>query len=280
LGHSKIWLVSFIMLSLFLFSSDQNHIQIHNEKRLGLKPEVPSNQTYNYIGISLAMLSALFYLFVDSTSSPKPRPIEEEPEEFEESAQGETLSQDDEEILVVRTDDYRRISLTKNEEDNSDFFDNMSKAKRHAIGICLACFSGILYGQCFTPVIYVGELNGNRNYIEYMHSFYTGIFLATLFYFIVYCVIKRNQPRVYANLILPGLVSGWMWGVAGLFYFLATSVLSQAVSFPIANCGPSVFSALWGVLLYKEIKGGRNIMFLFAGFSVAISASVLLGLSL
>jgi hypothetical protein len=56
-------------------------------------------------------------------------------------------------------------------------------------------------------------------------------------------------------------------------------VLSQAVSFPISNCGPPIFSLLWGVFLYKEIKGARNFFFLLTGFTVAITSSVLVGLS-
>ncbi len=234
---------------------------------------MPSNQTYNYIGISLAILSGLFYLFVDSTTQTRHRPVEADLNEYEDTGQGETISQDDDEILVVRIDD--RSSQTP----TPGLFDRMSKTQRHVIGILLACFSGIMYGECVTPVIYTGDLTGNRNYINYLYSFYTGIFLTTLFYFVIYCVVKKNQPVLFPNLILPGLVSGWMWGLADLCYFLATGVLSQAIAFPISNCGPPVFSALWGVLLYKEVRGWKNFALLFAGFFIATLASVLLGLS-
>jgi hypothetical protein len=107
------------------------------------------------------------------------------------------------------TDD--ESSLISVPDINGDFFDRLSVGKKRIIGIGLACFSGVMYGECFSPVVYMGEQENNHNYLDYLFSFYTGILLTSVFYFAVYCAIKRNRPVVYANLILPGFVSGWMW---------------------------------------------------------------------
>lgn len=50
--------------------------------------------------------------------------------------------------------------------------------------------------------------------IDYTFGLFTGILLASSFYFIIYAVYKQNKPMVYPKVILPGLVSGIMWGIA------------------------------------------------------------------
>ena len=49
---------------------------------------------------------------------------------------------------------------------------------------------------------------------DYAFSHFTGIFVASTLYFIIYCAIKCNKPQIYPKIILPGLISGIMWGVA------------------------------------------------------------------
>lgn len=38
--------------------------------------------------------------------------------------------------------------------------------------------------------------------------------MTSSFYFVVYAVFKQNKPVVYPKVIVPGLVSGIMWGIA------------------------------------------------------------------
>jgi hypothetical protein len=61
-------------------------------------------------------------------------------------------------------------------------------------------------------------------------------------------------------------------------YFYATSNLSQAVTFPIANCGPSSVAFFLGIV-YKEISGTRNLLITVTGILLAIIGTVLCGLS-
>ncbi len=41
----------------------------------------------------------------------------------------------------------------------------------------------------------------------------TGIFLASTFYFLVYCAYMNNQPKINNQLILPSFCSGTLWAV-------------------------------------------------------------------
>ena len=70
-----------------------------------------------------------------------------------------------------------------------------------------------------------------------------------------------------------------MWGVGNSSFFLANNALTQAITFPIVSSGPSAISALWGILLYREIKGTKNFIILSIGFTVATVGAVLCGLS-
>ena len=59
---------------------------------------------------------------------------------------------------------------------------------------------------------------------------------------------------MFPQAILPGLVSGAMWGIADIGWFVANEYLSEAVSFPIVTTGPGIIASLWGVLVYKEVR--------------------------
>lgn len=58
-----------------------------------------------------------------------------------------------------------------------------------------------------------GHLIGPAD-VDYLFGFYTGILFVSTFYFVVYSAARRNKPMIYPKLILPGLISGIMWGIA------------------------------------------------------------------
>ena len=71
-----------------------------------------------------------------------------------------------------------------------------------------------------------------------------------------------------------------MWALAGLLYYLSVNALNQSIAFPISAAGPSIVSNLWGVLVFKEIRGSKNLIILLVGFAVSITGSIFCGLSL
>ena len=50
--------------------------------------------------------------------------------------------------------------------------------------------------------------------MDYLFGVYCGILLASTAYFIIYAIAKCNQPVIYPKLIIPGLISGILWGIA------------------------------------------------------------------
>ncbi|WAR19836.1 TM144-like protein [Mya arenaria] len=153
-------------------------------------------------------------------------------------------------------------------------------------GIILSLVSGIFYGQMFTPSIYIQDNyktadghKASQEALDYVFATFSGILATGTVYFLIYAAIQKNHPKIYPRAILPGFISGTMWAVATSGWFVANKVLSEAVAFPIITTGPGVIASILGVLVFKEIKGRRNILILMFGMSVTITGSVLAGLS-
>ncbi len=217
----------------------------------------------------MILVSTLFYLFIKTETNRKKsdvKPLDEDNANTTESDIGRVDS---------------RTDLLDNGNENQSFFERMPPSRKRIIGISLSIFAGLCYGQSNTPILYIGDNDStaSTNKMDYLFSYYTGIFITSLFYFAIYCIYKKNKPILYHQIILPGLISGWMWGIANIFYFLSLNAISQAVSFPISNSGPPIFSNIWGIFLYKEIRGIKNFVFLLGGFAFAITGSILCGLS-
>ncbi|TRY68119.1 hypothetical protein DNTS_025216 [Danionella cerebrum] len=108
---------------------------------------------------------------------------------------------------------------------------------------------------------------------------FVGIFLASTVYFLIYCAFKRNKPQVFPKAVLPGFLSGLMWGIATCCWFLANHYLSAVVSFPIITTVPGLIAALWGVLVFKEVKGWRNYIVLIIAFCLVLSGALMTAFS-
>jgi len=109
----------------------------------------------------------------------------------------------------------------------------------------------------------------SQNQYDYIFSHFCGIFSGSTFYFLIYCIYTRNKPFVTSELAFPSFLSGTVWSLAQIGWFIANSELAQVVSFPIVTTGPGVVASLVGIILYKEIQGRRN--FLFLGLAIAIT---------
>jgi len=69
--------------------------------------------------------------------------------------------------------------------------------------------------------------------MDYVFAHFTGIFVTSTVYMLIYSAAMLNKPRIYPEVILPGFASGVMWAVADISWFIANDILSQPISFPI-----------------------------------------------
>ena len=128
---------------------------------------------------------------------------------------------------------------------------------RFAFGFTLAAAAGMFYGTNFNPPQHLidaaaraGDDSHSADGLDYVFSHFCGIFLTTLCYFVLYCAGKNavgRKPEL-PPCVLPAFLSGLMWGVAQICWFVANAQLSFSVSFPVITSLPGLVGALWGVL--------------------------------
>ncbi|XP_057275053.1 transmembrane protein 144 isoform X2 [Pezoporus wallicus] len=224
----------------------------------GIDPEEVSRPILNYIGAGLSLLSAVIFLFIKTEVQSSSTSLESTP------------------LL-------RESSINVSEDTSDDSWVNrLSPAKKRLIGCSLAVVAGILYGSSFVPVLYIKD-HGRRNEtvyagasqfdLDYVFAHFSGIFLTSTVYFLIYCAVRKNKPNVYPQAILPGFVSGVLWAVANCCWFIANHYLSAVVSFPIITAGPGLVASMWGVLVFKEIKGLKNYVLLSVAFCIIVAGS-------
>ena len=244
---------------------------------LGINPQVPpttAKLAMNYASVALAAISAIFFLFIKSSNAPA-KPYYDPDNDRQGSidfAKTETITIETEEIL----------------ETDFPFLNRLSDPVQKALGCALAALAGIFYGIMFIPDQYIRDhpekfiyknLVPSNNGLYYVSSQYSGILLASLFYFIVYAIFKRNKPSINPSIALPAIISGAMWAIANIGFIVAISALKSAVAYPIVSVLPGIVTSLWSLFWFKEIRGKRNYIFLACGMIVRCVAAVLSGLS-
>lgn len=68
-------------------------------------------------------------------------------------------------------------------------------------------------------------------------------------------------------------------GVAQTAWFVANGALGFAVAFPMITSGPGLLASFWGIVLFKEIKGTRNFIFLGLALCFTVSSGICIGIS-
>ena len=224
----------------------------------GLKAENVEKPLLNYFGVGIACLSGLIFLAIRSRTNNE--------EEEEESLLTSSVGLNVEESEVPKKTVY--------------------SFRMRLFASFLAIVSGIFFGLVFTPSTYIQDHRfdprfpgASKNGLDYIFSMYTGILLASILYYSVYIVFKRNRPYLCRESILPAFVSGVMWGIAQAAFLLANSVLSQAISFPLISIGPATIAALWSIFYFRDIRGRRNLLIFSLGSLFRVIAAVLIILS-
>ncbi|XP_069782329.1 transmembrane protein 144b isoform X2 [Narcine bancroftii] len=157
----------------------------------GMDPEEVAKPYLNYTGAALSFLSAIIYFFVKSDVS-APNTSESTVPLLIDS----NINADEETMLT-----------------DASWVDKLSPLKKRLVGSCLAVIAGLLYGSNFVPVIYIKNhalknetkyKNASQFDLDYVFAHFSGIFLTSTVYFLLYCAIMKNKPKVYPKAILPG----------------------------------------------------------------------------
>ena len=176
-------------------------------------------------------------------------------------------------------------------------FDALPKTTKRLAGVLMSVVSGVFYGSTFTPPQVVhdhgpscfgknhteGPLNlpgcADQDMLDYVFPHFTGIFLTSTLYFLIYCACMKNRPRIYPEAILPAFASGIMWAIAQSCWFVANSALGFALAFPLITSGPGFIASMWGVCLFKEVKGKHNFMVLGLALIITVTSGICIAMS-
>jgi glucose uptake protein GlcU len=209
----------------------------------------------NYSAVAIVVISVIVLAFVkssgkktdDSRGVSETSPLLAEQDSLEGSLRDKVVQRESGRASIQNSYDKLTFSpsarnggVGSQELDERDgdysWTDRLGVWPRRIIGFSLALVAGVFFGIQFIFIEYM-KLCTDRAHscsdINYLFGHYSGILLASTFYFVVYCLLMKNRPRVYPKAILPGLLSGIMWGIAMVGWFLANQRLSLAVSFPI-----------------------------------------------
>jgi len=170
----------------------------------------------------------------------------------------------------------------------TSWVDSLSPKEKRIAGVVMAVVAGILFGSNMAPPTHLIDdqvhVDGNGLYnsphgIDYVFSHFTGVLLTSLMWFLVYCVVKKNNPQVNNQVILPGWFSGVVWGIADACWFIANDNLGLTTAYPIITTGPGLVASLWGVCVFGEVTGKRNLMVLMVAFIFSFIAVAMITLS-
>ena len=95
--------------------------------------------------------------------------------------------------------------------------------------------------------------------------------------------VKQSFSSAYSDLPsmhfnefwAPGIFCGVLSSLGIIASVLATGALGYSVGYPVSHAS-LLISGLWGIILYKEVKGFWNIMLWFASALVACFGMLLL----
>ncbi|XP_052344388.1 transmembrane protein 144 isoform X2 [Oncorhynchus keta] len=229
----------------------------------GIEAQEVARPVLNYCGAGLCLLSGLILFFVRTNVGELPH-LECTP------------------LLI------NRIVNSGVYGPSESWVDVMGAKRKRCVGCLLAVVAGLLYGASFVPILYIKSHAADHDSICYGASLYDldyvfamccGIYLTSTVYFSIYCVAMRSRPRLFSRAILPGFLSGLMWTLATYCWFLANNYLSAVVTFPIVCAGNCLVAALWGSLVFKEVKGLVNCSIFIVASCVVLTGSMLTAFS-
>jgi len=139
---------------------------------------------------------------------------------------------------------------------------------------------GIFYGVGYIPCQYAIDNYDLVLYgVEFLFSHFIGGFLMSTIIMMVYSIVRKNEPSLPPQSVVPSFIGGFFWGTGQAFFILANYFIAFLVSFPILGFLCGVVACLWGFLRYKEIVGRENRVIFIIGYIIFAAGCVCIVLS-
>lgn len=163
----------------------------------------------------------------------------------------------------------------------SDFIEGLSPMSKKVGGVIIAIITGVCFSVNFIPAQHLIDYDDNcsNDQLDYIFTHFTGFLLMTLVAFMVYNILMKNRPVVYPRLALPAFISGLLVGLAQVGWYIGNKNLSFNITFPINTSGPSVVASLWGIIVFREIRGVKQLTLVTIAIIVSILGVIFITLS-
>lgn len=140
--------------------------------------------------------------------------------------------------------------------------------------ICAVCV-GLCGGSILVPMHYVPD---SRTGLVFVVSFGIGTMVASPIVCVV-CFLQRGHvpPLHLKDTLLAGLFSGLMYNIGNVLQIIAIPMIGFSIAGPLLQCALFV-AGLWGILVFREIRGNAIPVFFGSGV-VLISGAVCLAFS-
>jgi len=192
---------------------------------------------------------------------------------------------------------YRAIAILRHERQAKAGLATSTRRPTPIKGIILALVSGLLMGTFFPLVEKAKEGEIGLGPYAVCVVFAVGVFISTFVFNMFFMNLPvEGEPVDFFDYFkgrpgqhLLGVLGGMIWCTGAIASFVAASAGSDAASSP-AKVGPAVsyamaqgatlISALWGVVVWKEFKGGDAKVKIFAALMFLLFAGGLTLVSL
>eukprot|EP00002_Diphylleia_rotans_P009774 TRINITY_DN20127_c0_g1_i1.p1 TRINITY_DN20127_c0_g1~~TRINITY_DN20127_c0_g1_i1.p1 ORF type:complete len:358 (+),score=75.47 TRINITY_DN20127_c0_g1_i1:55-1128(+) len=179
--------------------------------------------------------------------------------------------------------DDARFSVDRDGPGIWAFTNDLDPDRKRIFGMALSVAIGIVYGFTMIPFqIWFEDEDDKGNEpgeLDFAFSHYSGIFLFSTAAFLLYTAYTRNQPQLFRQTLVPGFISGVMWGIANAGFFVANANLGLAVGYPMVAITPVIISSAWSVFYFHEVQGKRDLSILSVALLINVVAVILVALS-
>lgn len=181
------------------------------------------------------------------------------------------------------------------------FLPSLVGPPRFIAGVVAALTAGLLFGSSFNASYYIMDhayipSSSYSKYqdlemLDFVFAHFNGIFLTSSTYFLLALLLHhlssckekaaaRRPFTLYPATLLPAFASGLLWAVAMIAWFVANQKLtSLSVTFPIITSTPGLVASMWGVVVFGEIRGRRNLFTLAGAFGLTVTSCLLIAFS-
>ena len=249
-----------------------------------LKADAISDGDLNYVGVGLALFALALFIFIEPVSKKEGAedPLDDAESKFH------TLDKQDSTFGGQR--DQPLLPVGTPSAPVKTWVSDLSPSSRRLIGIGMSLVMGVFFGCSFTPANIAMQNSyddddadepNKPDPLDYVFSHLAGIFVTSTIYFLIYIAAKGgwSKAQKVPAVRLPAVVSGIMWCIAQVSWFIANGALGFSVSFPMITSGPGLVAAVIGVVVFKEIEGKKNYAILAAAFVCTCVANVLIVMS-